>query len=179
MRTTFSSLWFWQCFQTLSSMCTSLLHLNPKSRQAPEEHLWCLPNLPSPPECPGYCKKEKQLCREEGTQLLHQLDITTEPLAKAWFLHPLPSVTSAPQARLLRGVPGSTACYNDLFLHFGPASCDISIRMTVSGRGGVDHGLLSFHKCTGFEQYLLEELLTTLEAILVASVQPRGWHSSF
>lgn len=118
-------------------MCTSLLHLNPKSRQAPEEHLWRLPNLPSPPECPGYCKKAKQLCREEGTQLLHQLDITTEPLAKAWFLHPLPSVTSAPQARLLRGVPGSTACYNDLFLHFGPASCDISIRMTVSGRGGI------------------------------------------
>lgn len=45
--------------------------------------------------------------------------------------------------------------------------------MSVSGRLE-DHGLLSFHEFTGFKQYLLEELLTTLEAVLVANIQPRG-----
>lgn len=141
MRTTFSSLWVWQCFQTLNSMCTSLLHLSPKSRQAPEDTTHISgpsQNYPRPPECPGHCEKESQLCREEGifgTQLLHQLDVTTEPFAKAWFLHPLPSLPSAPPAQLLPGVPGGMACCNGLFLQFGPASCDISIRMSISGRG--------------------------------------------
>lgn len=64
------------------------------------------PKISLAPKCSGYCKKENQQHREGDTfhtQLLHQLEVTTEPFAEALFLHPLPSLTSAPQAWSLRG----------------------------------------------------------------------------
>lgn len=53
---------------------------------------------------------------------------------------------------------------------------DISVRISGFGKRRI-MGYFPFINAH-LEQYLLEEILSTLEAVVVASVQPKGWYSS-
>lgn len=164
---------FWSVVLTVLSntelhayiLTASQPQINASSRRQ-NTHLWPLPKLPSPSGV-SWLLQEWKPAVQRGR---HAWDTPIEPARCNYRdLHDLPCLLSALQAQLLCGVPGGMACCNGLFLQIGPASCGFSIRMGVCLMGRT---MGCFHIYKGFEQYLLEEVLTISEAVWWLAFSP-------
>lgn len=138
-------------------------------------HLWLFPKLHFSPQVPWLLQEGKPRC------------------ANLWYASVAPARCNytAPQKGLISAsssLPFScssstapawgTKCVDLLELFISPVSyCDIFIRISGIGKGG-SMGFFPFINAH-LEQYLLEETHSTLEDVVVARVEPRGWHSSF
>lgn len=142
------------------------------SSKSHQTHIWPFPNLPFS-QVPWLLQEGKP-----GVQRGRHLWYTSVAPARCNYTALQKDLTSA-SSSLPFSCPSSTAPawatrWEDLLEWFiSPISyCDISIRISGFGKGKT-MGYFPFINAH-LEQYLLEEILSTLEGVVVASVQPKG-----